>query len=187
MKKPVKTASIIFTAVISVAAAALILFNPVLLQTAKETKYMASKEEPVLYSIEDNEYFPPLHTRKSNQYVPHELEGNKDRPVDEFLSVYDILEELVDPKTKESGSYIQKIELETYEQYTSQLHPGYDTYCYPINKDRMIYVVVSRCPEGINCKAGIYSDATIYTVFDALSGRILETAVKSKRIGTGPH
>lgn len=54
-----------------------------------------------------------------------------------------------------------------------------------VDPNRMVWVIKTNYPKGLNTKAGFYANATLISVFDAQTGQLLESTVTGNYQGGG--
>lgn len=102
-------------------------------------------------------------------------ETNKDKK--EQLKSVDQMKGYIKKEDLTDGAFNEKEELMTYEQFLNT-YEGTDLDL-SIDKDRMIWVIVTRYPNGFKHRLGFVSNAVITRYFDAETGDIYGYTIKS--------
>lgn len=99
----------------------------------------------------------------------------KIKPVSSFVSK-NIIKQYVDEyQVKTPKSKILSIELKTMSEYMAQDEPNPNYSLTRVEPERMVYVVKTSFPDGLDTKAGYTSNAILLTVYDAETGDSLLT------------
>lgn len=117
---------------------------------------------------------PPQH----NDYPEPLYKANKDAQGVTFLSKEEIIENLnleEINKTRNDNRSVKSIVMKTYAQYMAEDDPN--SRDFEIDPNRVVWVVVEDCPNGIDTKGGFYEDATLKLLIDAETGHTFGSIV----------
>ncbi len=112
------------------------------------------------------------------------LVANKDVPISSLISKEKLEADNSAYKIKNVKSKLKSVTLKTWQQYCLEDDPEFKAVNHQIDPDRMVWVEITEYPDGVDSKIGFYANATIKSVFDAQTGRILASLVTGAFQGT---
>lgn len=121
-----------------------------------------------------------IHPANSSKYIENPIpmySTNKDKSTDSFIKEKDLLKIVGEKQIKTATSYIKSNKLKTWGKHISEDDPGDTNTFNQVDNDRMVYVVTTAFPDGLDTKAGFYDNATLTSVFDAETGTLLKSKV----------
>lgn len=119
----------------------------------------------------------PYYTGDHDPNINPIYAANNEKDKSELLSKKDMYELLDKNQKKMKTKKIKSVELKTYKEHILEDDPSDYSYAYNIAEDRMVWVVITEYPEGLNTKRGYYDKATTINVFDAETGDLLKSKV----------
>lgn len=123
-----------------------------------------------------------VHPSNSEKYVENPepfYKNNKDANKDSLLSEEKIREKIDKNQFKTKTSKIESVKLKTWANHIKEDDPTDNTISKDIDPEHMVWVTVTKYPDGLETKAGFYANATLISVFDSVTGDL----IKSKVIG----
>lgn len=112
----------------------------------------------------------------SNAKIVDEVYSSNKNDQKKIKSIEEMKGYIKDKDLKNGAKYETK-ELLTYEQFINKYVNADLDPC--ISKDRMIYVTVTHYPNGFNHKKGFVKNALITKYYDAETGELLGSGIKS--------
>lgn len=121
--------------------------------------------------------FNPLsqsRTKTVNQSALRYYKVNNSKQ-DNYLSVNSILKKVKSTQISTSTSKITSIVRKTWQEHVKDYEKDNVSKIFDPNHE--VTVVTTSYPDGLNTKAGFYKNATLTTVYDAVTGDLLESSV----------
>lgn len=119
----------------------------------------------------------PYYTGNHDKNIVPEYKANADKLSKEFLSENEILSIVDKNQAKTETSSIKSVKLKKYKNHILEDDSSDNTYNYLVDPDRMVWVVITEFPDGIDTKAAYFDKATLITVYDAETGNLLKSKV----------
>ncbi|OPX42758.1 hypothetical protein CLHUN_34100 [Ruminiclostridium hungatei] len=123
------------------------------------------------FAINDTVRSHPNNGAKYNENPAPVYTDNSVKPDKNFVSEEKCEESIVKTKT----SYKKSSELKQWSKHLKDENK--DIVDHQISDNRMVRVIKTIYPDGLDTKAGFYANAIVTTVFDAETGTLLESTV----------
>lgn len=125
----------------------------------------------VAFAAKNNAISHPFSSDKYNENPTPIYTRNDTRDVKSFVSEGKCIESIAKTKT----SHIKSKELKTWGQHVKDDEE--EATNYQIDSNRMVRVIKTEFPDGLDTKAGFYKNAVLTSVFDAETGNLIESHI----------
>jgi hypothetical protein len=129
----------------------------------------------------------PYATGNHEPIADPKYKSNKEKPLSAFLTKKEMLEIIDKYQAKEKKQKRVSLELKTYKEHIFEDNPNDYNLSFQIDPNRMVWVLVTKYPNGLDTRAGFFENATGIIVLDAESGDLLKTAVYGDRTKSYSH